>query len=142
MKFARPARLAFSLLVTLATPAVTFAQPPNLKVDQGGGIHVTEHFAVVFGGIKQGSGIALGPAISHTFENGAFAQLKGVYSIRQFKLLQARFDLKPLFTGRSLFSTRLRWQDAPELALYPLGPDSINRRVEYGERKTELRAFL
>jgi len=47
-------------------------QPP----DQGGGIHLSKHFAVVFGGIKQGSGIALGPAMSTKFANGGFAQVK------------------------------------------------------------------
>src|SRR5437899_103388 len=33
-------------------------------IDQGGGFHLTKHLAVVFGDIKDGSGVALGPAVS------------------------------------------------------------------------------
>jgi hypothetical protein len=112
------------------------------EIDQGGGFHVSKHFAVVFGGIKQGSGIALGPAVSHEFADGSYAQLKGVYSLRQFKLVQARYDSRPLFGKRSLVSTRVRWQDAPELSLYRLGPNSPDLRAEYGERKTEWSGYL
>src|SRR5262245_2595196 len=69
------------------------AQPASglagkVKVDQAGGIHFTKHFAVVFGGIKQGSSIAVGPAVSWEFKDGGFLQIKGGYSVRQFKLLQ------------------------------------------------------
>src|SRR6188472_4012833 len=47
--------------------------------DQGGGLHFTKHWAVAFGGIKQGSAIALGPAFSTKFANGSYVQLKAVY---------------------------------------------------------------
>jgi len=36
---------------------------------------------------------------------------------------------------------RVRWQDAPEVALYQLGIDSSARRALYGERKIELSGF-
>src|SRR5262245_15334136 len=65
-------------------------QPP----DQGGGLHFSKHFSVVFGGIKQGSGIALGPAVSWKFEDGGFAQIKAEYSVRKFMLLQGRYDTR------------------------------------------------
>ena len=68
--------------------------------DQGGGIHFTEHMAVVFGGIKQGSGMAIGPALSHKFGDGSYAQLKAVYSIRHFRLLQARYDSRRFWRDR------------------------------------------
>ncbi len=86
--------------------------------------------------------MAAGPAFSHELENGGFVQLKGVYSIRQFKLLQARFDSGPLFHRRAMMSTRVRWQDAPELSLYAIGPDSPQARAEYGERRMEWSGFL
>src|SRR5436190_18137687 len=50
--------------------------------DQGGGLHFTEHWAVAFGGIKQGSAFALGPAFSNKFANGSYMQLKAVYSLK------------------------------------------------------------
>lgn len=105
--------------------------------DQAGGLHLTKHFAIVFGGIKQGSGIALGPAVSTKFSDGGFIQLKGVYSIKHFKLVQLRYDTRKFRDGRGIVISRLRWQDAPELALYQLGPDSPNARVDFGEKKTE-----
>lgn len=135
----------------MLTPGVGRAQPASpepepsalssaltqIKVDQAGGFHVTRHFAVVFGGIKAGSGAAAGPALSWDLPGGAYAQVKAVYSIHHFKLLQARYDARPLFAGRTLLSTRVRWQDAPRLALYEAGPDSLNRHAEYGLRSAE-----
>src|SRR3954470_7145282 len=109
----------------------------NLKFDQGGGLHLSKHFAIVFGGIKQGSGAALGPAVSSEFSDGSYVQVKAVYSVRRFKLLQARYDSRPMFDKRGVLLTRVRWQDAPERSLYHLGPDSPDRRAEYSERRIE-----
>lgn len=116
--------------------------PGGIRVDQGGGILFTRHLGVVFGGIKQGSSIAVGPAASWTFDKGDYIQLKAGWSVRNFKLVQARFDSRPLFGGRSLISTRLRWQDAPELPLYQRGPEALNRHLTFGATKTEWSAFL
>jgi hypothetical protein len=123
---------------TAAPPPEKLSLTDRLKEpDQGGGLHLTDHFAIVFGGIKQGSGIALGPALSTTFSDGGFLQLKGVYSIRQFKLLQLRYDTRRFWNDRAIAISRLRWQDAPELKLYQFGIDSPDRRTDYAERKTE-----
>jgi hypothetical protein len=151
----RARALLVAFLVSLAGPAVAFAQQPpedpgsrrpgllrNIKVDQGGGFLLSRHFGVVFGGIKQGSGMAAGPAVSWELPGGAYAQIKSAYSIHNFKLLQGRYDSAPLFGARSMWSTRLRWQDAPQLPLYEAGPDSPNQHVEYGTRRTEWSAFL
>ena len=127
---------------TVTPPAPQPAEPVSLKdrlkePDQAGGLHFTEHFAIVFGGIKQGSGIALGPAFSTKFADGGFMQIKGVYSIRNFKLLQLRYDTRRFWDDRAIVISRLRWQDAPELKLYRLGIDSPERRTDFAERKTE-----
>jgi hypothetical protein len=113
-------------------------QPP----DQGGGFHFKKHLAMVFGGIKPGQGIALGPALSTTFSDGGYGQLKGVYSVRNFKLLQGRYDTRRFWSRRAILSTHVRWQDAPDLALYELGPESPRDRAQYGERKTEISSTL
>jgi hypothetical protein len=110
--------------------------------DQGGGFHFTKHLAVVFGGIKPGQGIALGPAVSTTFSDGGYAQLKGVYSVRNFSLVQGRYDTGNFWHRRAILVTRARWQDAPELSLYRLGADSPRARAQYGERETELSTAL
>src|SRR6185437_10428949 len=94
----RAAAAVVCFLVGAAASNVAWAQdapadptaPPSpllsrIKVDRAGGFHLTSALAVVFGGIKEGSGAAAGPALSHDFADGAFIQVKGVYSIRQFK---------------------------------------------------------
>jgi len=152
--------MGIGVLAFVAWPTLVFAQagqpdpqttaaaptksklPRDIKVDQGGGLHLTKHFAVVFGGIKQGSSIAVGPAMSWNFKNGAYFQVKGAFSVRQFKLLQARYDSRPFFNKRSLISTRVRWQDAPKLPLFQPGPDSPDRHLTIGMTKTEWSAFL
>ena len=129
-------------------PAQTPPDEPKSLVDrlkepdQAGGLHFTEHFAVAFGGIKQGSGIALGPAFSNKFNDGGFVQLKAVYSIRKFWVLQARYDTRRFWKDRAITISRLRYYDAPELSLYALGPDSPDARVEYGEKKLEASSVL
>jgi hypothetical protein len=105
--------------------------------DQGGGLHLTKHFAIVFGGIKPGSGLALGPALSHKFANGAYTQLKFVYSVDKFSVVQARYDTRKFWGGRAMLTNRLRWQDAPKLDLRELGPNAPKSAVDYGEHKTE-----
>jgi hypothetical protein len=122
-------------------------EPTSLKdrlkePDQGGGFHLTKHFAVVFGGIKSGSGIALGPAVSHKFANGAYTQVKALYSVREFALVQVRYDTRKFWDGRAIVVSRLRWQDAPKLKLFALGPDAPDSTVQYGETKTEGSARL
>src|SRR5687768_779963 len=144
----------FLLIAGCASPALAQPAPEPAQVqekpkepttllerlkepDQGGGLHFTEHFAVVFGGIKPGSGIALGPALSHKFANGAYTQFKAVYSADKFYVLQARYDTRKFWDGRAIVSSRLRLQDAPKLDLRRLGPDAPKSAVDYGEHKTE-----
>lgn len=145
------AMLVLGVATRAAAQSGTPAPPPQEPVslidrlkepDQGGGLHLTDHFAIVFGGIKQGSGIALGPAVSTTFADGGFLQLKGVYSIRHFKLLQLRYDTRRFWNDRAIVISRLRWQDAPELKLYRFGIDAPDRRVDYAERKSEASAQM
>ena len=110
--------------------------------DQAGGLHFTEHWAVAFGGIKQGSGAGAGPAWSTKFADGGFVQLKAVISIRNFRLLQARYDTRRFWNERAIVVSRLRWHDAPAVKLYRLGPDSPDRHVDYAERRTEASSQL
>lgn len=105
--------------------------------DQGGALMLSKHIGVALGGIKSGSGIALGPAISATFGNGGYVQVKGEYSIRKFKLLQARYDTPLFWNGRAYFINRLRYQDAPKLSIYRLGPDAPDLKVNFSEKMTE-----
>jgi hypothetical protein len=109
-----------------------------LSIEEAGGFNVARGFFVAFGDIKQGSSIALGPAYGKTFHNGAIVIGKAAYSIREFKLGQLFVQAPPAAGGRLIINGRARWQDAPELAVYPLGPASPKTRTNYSEEKTEL----
>jgi hypothetical protein len=114
-----------------------WAERQLLSIEEAGGFNVARGFFVTFGDIKQGSSIALGPAYGRTFHNGAVVIAKATYSIRSFKLGQLFAQAPPLAGGRLLINGRVRWQDAPELAVYPLGPASPKTRTNYSEEKTE-----
>src|SRR3982750_2862161 len=152
-------RHLFAILFLLSGGAVAWAQPPASTVttqaeapvslkdrlkepDQAGGLHFTEHWGVAFGGIKQGSGVALGPAGTTKFSDGGFLQLKAVASIKKFWILQARYDTKRLWSDRAILVTRFRHYNAPELSLYHRGPESPNARAEYSERRTDATTLL
>jgi hypothetical protein len=125
-------------VTTPAEPDKPMTWKDRLKEpDQAGGLHFTEHWAVAFGGIKQGSGVGAGPAFSTRFANGGFMQLKAVISIRNFKLLQARYDSRTFWNDRAIVVSRLRWHDAPAVKLYALGPDSSDTHIDYEEHRTE-----
>lgn len=109
-----------------------------LKIEQGGGFVNRQGLFVTFGDIKSGSGFAVGPAYGKFFDNGTHVIAKGAYSIRNFKLLQVEAHAPPLARNRLLFSGRARWQDAPTLPLYQLGPQSPKVRTDYGEEMTEV----
>jgi hypothetical protein len=108
-----------------------------IAIERGGGFGVLRGPSVTFGDIKRGSGIALGPAYGKIFGGGTMLQAKAAYSIRNFKVAQLSFQSAPLASGRLLLRSRVRWQDAPTVPLFALGPDSPNTRTEYAETKTE-----
>ena len=108
-----------------------------LTIEQAGGFGLVNGWFVTFGDIKQGSGFAGGPAYGVLFDNGAGIVTKGIYSIRNFKLGQVQFIAPRIANGRVHLNGRIRWQDAPTLAVYPLGPDSPRERADYSETKTE-----
>jgi hypothetical protein len=115
-----------------------FFEKRLLEIEQAGGFAVQRGFFVTFGDIKQGSSVALGPAYGKLFANGAVVIGKATYSLRNFKLLQLSAASPAVAGGRLRLSGRARWQDAPELAVYALGPDSARTRADYSETRTEV----
>lgn len=111
-----------------------------LDIEAAGGFGAPRGFMATFGDIKSGSGLAPGVAYGKLFNNGTIAQVKGVYSIRNFKLAQFSLAPPPLAGGRLRFGSRVRWQDAPLLAFYALGTPSPKTRADYSETKTEVSA--
>jgi Omp85 superfamily domain len=109
-----------------------------LEIEQGGGFAVQRGFFIALGDIKQGSSVAIGPAYGKQFANGGAVIAKAAYSIRDFKLLQLYAAAPAMARGRLQVNGRVRWQDAPELAVYALGPDSPKTRADFSETRTEV----
>jgi hypothetical protein len=117
-----------------------FIERQMLRFDNSDGLTTVKGVAVTFGGIKAGSGFALGPAGGYTFPDGSFVRAKAVFSIRNYKLLQALYQARSLADGRLIVSGRVRWHDAPNGPVFALGPNSPNARAEYDEQRTEMSA--
>ena len=109
-----------------------------LSIENAGGFGTARGFVVKFGDIKRGSGFAPGVGYGYTTAGGAVFSAKGVYSIKNWKLLQAAAQSPSLAEGRVLFRARTRWQDAPTTPLYPLGTNPPAFRTDYAETKTEV----
>jgi len=122
---------------------LTTYQPPwieqwLLSIEEAGGFGVARGFVVQFGDIKRGSGFAPGVGYGHTMANGAVFAAKGVYSIKNYKLLQVSAQSPHFWADRVLFRARARWQDAPRVPLYPLGSDPTEFRTDYAETRTQV----
>ena len=109
-----------------------------LSIENAGGFGVARGWVVKFGDIKRGSGFAPGVGYGYTSSSGAVFAAKGVYSIKNYKLLQVSAQSPYYSADRFVFRARARWQDAPKVPLYPLGSDPTEFRTDYSETKTEV----
>lgn len=117
-----------------------FIERQILAIERAGGFAVPRGLFVTFGDIKRGSGVALGPAYGKVLPSGATAIAKAAWSINNYKMAQVAVQSPLLASDRLRVSGRIRWQDAPMVRLYALGPDSPERGTHYAERKNELSA--
>jgi hypothetical protein len=125
---------------TLAPYRPPWIERQMLAIEEAGGFGVARGLFVTFGDIKRGSGIAIGPAYGKTFANGTVVLSKAVFSIKSYKAAQVSVLSPPLARKTLRFEARGRWQDAPVVRLYPLGPDAPKEWTDYAETKTEVSA--
>jgi len=109
-----------------------------LEIEKAGGFNAAHGLFVTVGGIKAGSGIAVGPAYAKMLDSGAVFTAKAVYSVKQFKLAQVAMQSGPLAGGRLTAQGRVRWQDAPAVAFYGLGTNAAPVRADYSETRGEV----
>jgi hypothetical protein len=109
-----------------------------IDIEEAGGFGVSRGLVVVFGDVKRGSGFAVGPSYGKAFASGFSLGTKAVFSVRGYKVGQVSAQ-SPSFAGhRVMFRARARWQDAPTVPVYALGPDSPKISTDYAETKTEV----
>lgn len=99
-------------------------EPPALKLS--------------FGGFRPGAGLAPGVAwVMPTAKRGLWTT-KAAWSVRNFKLFESALDLPHLADGRLDVKPFARWEDAPKLAFFGVGPDTSRAdEVSYGLRSSE-----
>ena len=117
-----------------------FLERQLLEIEAGGGFTTIRGVTVTFGGIKSGSGFAVGPLVGHIFGDGSVATAKAVISLRNYRLLQGFYQARPFLDGRVIVNGRARWQRAPNGPAFPIGPDSSSQRAQYDEDRAELSA--
>src|SRR6476619_5436761 len=123
---------------SLSTYVSPWIEQRLLAVENAGGFGMARGLVVKFGDIKRGSGFAPGVGYGYTTSGGAVFAAKGVYSIKNYKLLQLSAQSPYLLEDRVLFRARARWQDAPKVPLYPLGTNPTEFRTDYAETITQV----
>jgi outer membrane protein assembly factor BamA len=93
------------------------------------------------GSIYPGGAVALGPGARYRFTSGAFADVHGAWSIKNYKMVDAIFRLPALVDRRIEIDARANWTDAPKVAFYGLGTDTLRSdRTNFEYRSTTVGA--
>lgn len=96
-------------------------------IDRPGGIHPD------FGSVYPGGGFTLGLGFRHFYGDTTWLDVKGLYSIRGYKLLEIGTTSPALAGGRLGAALRAGWRDAPQVNFYGLGLDTSTRdRTTFG----------
>jgi hypothetical protein len=78
------------------------------------------------GGFTVGSGYTFHPSPYSTLD------VRGSYSIREYKLAEAEFNHPRLFDRRAALNIRGGWRDATEVAFHGVGMDSPDQHLTFG----------
>jgi len=84
-----------------------------------------------FGSIYRGGGFTLGAGFRRYYGDNTHWDLKGLYSIKNYKLIELTTDSWKLADGKIDLHARAGWRDATQVAYYGLGPDSPHDRTNF-----------
>ena len=84
-----------------------------------------------FGSVYSGGGFTLGAGYRQFFGDRTHWDLKGLYSLKNYKLIELSTDSWGHATGRLDLHGRVGWRDATQVAFYGLGIDSPQDRSNY-----------
>lgn len=77
-----------------------------------------------FGSVYSGGGFTLGAGYRHFYSREALWEIKGLYSIKNYKLLEVGTRTPWNFNGRWMTGVRAGWRDAPQIGYYGTGQDT------------------
>jgi hypothetical protein len=85
-------------------------------------------FYPAIGSVYSGGGFTLGAGYRRSVGDRANANIFGLYSIKQYKLVEFSFNAPRSSTGHWDFGVRTGWRDATQVAYHGLGIDSPEER--------------
>jgi hypothetical protein len=84
-----------------------------------------------FGSVYGGGGFTLGAGFRRYYGDNTHWDLRGLYSVKSYKLIELTTDSWDLASGKVSLHARAGWRDATEIAYHGLGPDSSPDRTNY-----------
>jgi hypothetical protein len=81
-------------------------------------------FYPYFDSVYQGGGLTLGAGYRKFIGDNTFWDVKGLYSVLNYKLIEGATVSKDRFNKRLTFGGRLGWRDATQVAYYGVGQQS------------------
>jgi Omp85 superfamily domain len=88
-------------------------------------------FYPYFGSVYSGGGFTLGAGYRRFYGDRTHADVKGLYSFKNYKLLEVSTDSTGHARGRVDLHARAGWRDATQIAFHGLGTDSPEERTNF-----------
>lgn len=76
------------------------------------------------GSVYHGGGLGLGVNYRKYYGDNTFWNVKGLYSVRNYKLVEAKTESRDHLGKRLSFGSRLGWRDATQVGYYGLGTNT------------------
>jgi hypothetical protein len=81
-------------------------------------------FYPYFGSVYHGGGLTLGAGYRKFYGDNTYWDIRGLYSVKNYKLIEGGTESKDYIGKRLSFGSRLGWRDATQVAFYGLGMTS------------------
>ena len=91
-----------------------------------------------FGSVYSGGGFTLGAGYRQFYGDRTHADLKGMYSIKNYKLIEVSTDSWGHANGRLDLHGRIGWRDAPQIAFHGIGIGSSEDLTNFRMKQTYL----
>jgi hypothetical protein len=96
-----------------------------------------------FGSVFSGGGFTLGAGYRQFYAREAVWEVKGLYSIKNYKLIEFGTRAPWNYNGRLTKGIRVGWRDAPQVGFYGTGMDAVkDDRVNFRIKQTYLTGDL
>src|SRR4051812_27378265 len=87
--------------------------------------------------VYQGGGVTLGAGYRRFYGDNTFWQIKGLYSVLNYKLIEGATVSRDRLKGRLTLGARVGWRDATQVAYYGIGQQSkVEDRANFRFQQT------